>query len=401
MAMSFKLLRQIPFPVVWVLITTFVTNAGIFMILPFLSVYLGHTLHVSLPVIGLTVGVTLAISNGGALVAGHYVDRIGAYPMLLSGLLLRVLSFFGLWATQNTWLIFFVVQLTSVGHAIYLPAARKVILDVMTRQQHPFAVALSRGAENAGMGLGPLIGAMVFFANPQGVFLWIGVLFLLTFCLSLLFVPRHSLVFKEASPSSVLRFSMVLRRRSVLWVTLLLVFHTFLYIPFFSFMPLYIKPVFGAWGISFLLAFNALSVFIFQPFFARRITAMPFALSIFLGFSLIGVGIGLYHWLWWGSIFLGTVIITVGEIIGTLRMEYTLTRLGTSFSGTMFGLMRLAFGLGGALGSVAAGLMQSTLNGFGIDQWMFWPIQGGIGIFMGVFLGFFSLIKPLKGQTSS
>ncbi|TCK22846.1 MFS transporter [Pseudonocardia endophytica] len=149
--------RALSVPARLLVVNQFGINAGFYLVLPFLAVYLG-----SLGYAAATIGLVLALRNlsqqGLFLVGGSAADRIGPRPMIIAGCALRVVAFGLLGLVQSLPGIVAAAVLTGLAGAAFNPAVRTYLThEAGPRRAEVFAVF--NVFANAGMLVGPLLGA--------------------------------------------------------------------------------------------------------------------------------------------------------------------------------------------------------------------------------------------------
>src|SRR5688572_27133231 len=84
--------------------------------------WLKDAFSVSYAELGLLMSVFFIVSGIGQALAGFVVDRLGAFPVLLGGILLLALSAVGLAASQNYAMLVFFAALAGLGNCVFHPA---------------------------------------------------------------------------------------------------------------------------------------------------------------------------------------------------------------------------------------------------------------------------------------
>jgi MFS transporter, DHA1 family, multidrug resistance protein len=145
-------------PIHVVIAGRFITNIGLFMIVPFLTIYLTEYYRMA----SLKIGILFAILNftrrGLGVLAGWASDRFGASRILVLGLLIEMVSYLSFTQARSSFVAWaLVIALFGTGGSLNNIAARTLLAG----GSRGAAVNLSRYyvSINASALIGPLIGA--------------------------------------------------------------------------------------------------------------------------------------------------------------------------------------------------------------------------------------------------
>lgn len=144
------------------IVNQFGVNVGFYMLIPYIAIYLTNDLGVSAAITGLVLGVRTMAQQGLMLLGGSLADRVGFRPVIIAGLAFRSVAFGSLAAFNSVGGVFSAVILTGLAGALFAPAVRAYI-SAEAEDRRAEAFALFNVFHNAGMFVGPLLGA-VFIA---------------------------------------------------------------------------------------------------------------------------------------------------------------------------------------------------------------------------------------------
>ncbi|MFD8497183.1 MDR family MFS transporter [Amycolatopsis sp. NPDC059657] len=149
-------------PMVRLLISTqLLFNIGFFMVLPYLAGHLVDDLALAGWLVGLVLGLRTFSQQGMFLVGGLLTDRLGAKPVILAGIGVRVAGFVLLGASPDlAWVVVGAV-LTGAGGALFSPAVEASVAREAGPEQRTTAFALLAVCGEVGAVTGPLLGALV------------------------------------------------------------------------------------------------------------------------------------------------------------------------------------------------------------------------------------------------
>ena len=143
------------------LIALIVDALGTGLFIPFSLLYF----HVAggLPLV--TIGLALSLATVFALpfgpITGTLVDRFGARSLVIISQLLQGCGFLGYLIVNNTITLICFALLTVVGQRIFWSAFFTLITDIATPEDRDRWFGLSGAAQNAGIGLGGLLGGLI------------------------------------------------------------------------------------------------------------------------------------------------------------------------------------------------------------------------------------------------
>jgi predicted MFS family arabinose efflux permease len=259
---------------------------------PFMGIWAIKELHAAQTKLAFTylIGAGLSLLVGYA--AGHWSDRIGRRPLILTG-----------WGFQAL----VPLALLAIGHHVYaglallalLPAFgslggaadQAMIADLVAPERREAAYASVRVAANLGVTIGPPIGGLLLIGGHWN-HLWLGTLVLSAggFLVAWRFIPRRGAYAPEGPPQRG-SFGAIIRDSPFLLFMLSSVFATMTYIATEVLLPIsvttthHLSP--ALWGC--LMILNPLSVTIFQLRLTRRVAHIPASLKLGLAMPMMGV----------------------------------------------------------------------------------------------------------------
>ncbi|MGI5484626.1 MFS transporter [Streptomyces lavendofoliae] len=162
------------------IVLSFIVALGSYMVTPFIGVLMVEGVGLDIRVAGVLVAVATFIQFGGSILGGVVVDRLGLKETMVASLALRTagLVLLGI-AVRVPWVAYPAVVLVAAGPALYLPANKAYIITSVSDELRPLFLAVSSAALNAGMGLGPLLAALLMDADPAVLLVSAAVLFAL------------------------------------------------------------------------------------------------------------------------------------------------------------------------------------------------------------------------------
>lgn len=152
--------RSYPCSVQLLMVNQFTINLGFYMLMPYLAAHLSGTLGLAGWVVGLVLGVRNLSQQGMFLVGGTLADRLGYKPMIITGLMLRIIGFATLALVDSLPALLAASAATGLAGALFNPASRAYLAaDAGERRVEAFA--LFNVFYQAGILLGPLVGMVL------------------------------------------------------------------------------------------------------------------------------------------------------------------------------------------------------------------------------------------------
>jgi len=162
-------LRGLPRPV-WALFTATLVNRCGTMVLPFMVLYLTHSLGLSLA----RASLALVVYGIGAVVtapiAGRIADRVGARQILVTSLVTSGTLLLFLPLARSLTAILVMTFLWSISAEALRPASLAWMTDLVPSDRRRAGFALNRLAVNLGMCLGPAVAGFVVQVSFTAIF---------------------------------------------------------------------------------------------------------------------------------------------------------------------------------------------------------------------------------------
>lgn len=375
------------------IVLSFVVALGSYMVTPFIGVLMVEGVGLDIRVAGVLVAVATFIQFGGSILGGLVVDQLGLKRTMVFSLALRTTGLILLGtAVKVPWAAYPAVVLVAAGPALYLPANKAYIVTCVSDELRPLFLAVSSAALNAGMGLGPLLAALLIDADPVMLLLSTAVLFaLITVAHQITMKPMAG---RRTAPWSGAQAAGPSGKRQALRGALRPVLFTavafYLYFFFQSFMGLYAAAVAGVQVLGWVMLVNCAMVVLLQPLLAGWIARAAYRPLLAGSFALMAAGMGAMSL---GSntsaLLMGTALFTLGEVFLFLRCDLELVDRVPGNPAFAFGVQRLTAGIGGLLAGVVGGFVFAYYKESGeLDTfWLFVAAQCAVAAFAALLLG--------------
>ena len=167
--------------------------------------------------VGLALGSASISGVAGRLISGTYADRWGRKPVVLVSMVVLAIAC-GIFTVTNdfqTLIIGCLVQ--GFGLGLYWPANEAIVADLTMGEQRRFAYAITRLADNLGMGLGIIAGGLLISSTGgyRNLFIIDGISFC-CFFLTIAFSIQETLQPEEVATQFVSGYTTALRDRRLL-----------------------------------------------------------------------------------------------------------------------------------------------------------------------------------------
>jgi predicted MFS family arabinose efflux permease len=259
---------------------------------PFLGIWAIKELHAPQSTLAFSYLAGAVLAGGTGYLGGHWSDRLGRRPLILTG-----------WGFQAL----VPLALLAVGHHVYwglallalMPvfgslggaADQAMVADLVAPERQEAAYASVRVASNLGVTIGPVLGGALLIGGHWS-HLWLGtlVLSLIGFAIAVRYIPRTGAYAPEGPPQRG-SFGVIIRDSPFLLFMLSSVFATMTYVATETLLPISVTTTHhlapAAWGA--LMILNPLFVTVFQLRLTRWTAHIPPAVKLGVAMPMMGV----------------------------------------------------------------------------------------------------------------
>jgi predicted MFS family arabinose efflux permease len=333
----------------WLSLITLINRAGT-MVIPFLSLYLNKSLHISIPNIGWIMTFFGLGSVVGTWIGGKLTDKIGYYKVMFVSLVLTGV-FFVLLQYVTTFEGFCVgIFLVMLFADAFRPAMFVALSAYSKPENKTRSVTLIRLAINLGFSAGPAVGGLIITGfGYQGLF-WVDGITCVLAAVLLLQVLHP----KKAKIQDVVKVENPVSAYSdkAFWVFFVAMFiFGFVFLQYFSTLPLYYKDehLLTELEIGILMGFNGFFIFVFEmPLIkwledSNRSKIKLILFGLFL-VALSFIVLNLTSWV--GVLIIGMLLMTVGEMIAfPFSNAFAVERAKKGNQGEYMALYAISFSL--------------------------------------------------------
>ncbi|MGY5079169.1 MFS transporter [Streptomyces nigrescens] len=387
------------------MVNQFTINLGFYMLMPYLAAHLAGPLGLAGWLVGLILGVRNFSQQGMFLVGGTLADRLGYKPMIIAGLVLRIIGFATLGVVDSVPALLAASAATGLAGALFNPASRAYLAaDAGERRVEAFA--LFNVFYQAGILLGPLVGMVLTGVDFRVTCLTAAGIFALLSIVQIRSLPARraddTKAQADGTRESVLSQwrGIVANRPFLLFSVAMIGFYVMQFQVYLS-LPLEVRRIggegeFGTAAVAVLFAVSGLSTILFQTkvtaWCKARMAAgraltwglftMGIAFAPLLAATAVPVpdgGVGL--WLLAAvPPALSALLLALGAMIAYPFEMDTIVRLsGNRLVATHYGLYNTICGVGITLGNLLTGAALDAARAAGVSA-LPWLALLGLGL---------------------
>lgn len=303
-------IRELPGWVRLLVLGRFINAAGALALI-YLAVYLVREKGLEPGLAGIIAGGYGLGMISGNLLGGWLGDRFGNKPTLLAGYLgwaVLCLAF----PFAATPLLLPIALASGFAAGSGHPVGTALVAAAVPPEQRRVGIAITRAAMNAGVMIGPPLGALVAAVDFSLIFAIDAVTCLALAAIVWRWVPAAPAQSKADYQRGF--FAAVLRDRKVMTLVAGVVVLDTAYRQILTGLPLMLSDQLMAYGV--LLAGSSLLIVLAETPLAVAFAKRPALQVIVLGWALVGVGfLGMALWPTLGGAIIGVAVITFGEML--------------------------------------------------------------------------------------
>lgn len=354
---------------------------GFFVVFPLISIRFVDQLGWAALLVGIALGLRQLVQQGLGIFGGAIADRLGAKPMIVTGMLLRALGFVLMAVATQPWVLWLSCILSGLGGTLFDPPRTAMVVKLTRPHERGRFFSLLMMQDSAGSVIGALIGSWLLKYDFHLV-CWAGALmFILAAVFNAWFLPNY----RVSSVRVPLRDGMgrVLKDRRFVTFVLTLTGYYMLAVQVMLMLPIRVNQVAGEpAAVKWMYAIEtALSLTLLYPI--ARWSEKRFSLEQRLMTGLFIMTLSLFPIGLTDS--LHTLFCLIGLFyFGSIIAEPARETLGASLAdsrarGSYLGFSRLGLALGGAIGYSGGGWLYDV--GHELDYPSLpWAMLGGIGL---------------------
>lgn len=328
------------------------------VVVPFLSKYLKEDLNLSYTNIGWIMVCFGLGSLVGTFLSGKLSDYFGAYKVMVFSLFCSGILFILLrYAASLTMLCVLVFFLTAIAD-MYRPAMMLTVSNYVQKDMRLPSLSLIRSANNLGLVVGPLLGAIVIWNKGyEALFFIDGITCIVAILMFVVLVKEKKLLYKLHLAQQEQDKLAPLKDTPFVYNWILAMITGYLFFQVFSIVPMYHKAAYHLSELDsgMFLGFSGLLFILFEISVVHFVQKNKIAdvMAISIGLVLIGLAYAflfLIHqpWVFW--IFM--VLITFGNMLTfTFASGFVMKRSHKNQEGLFMSTFQMSYGFAHVLSS--------------------------------------------------
>ncbi|AEJ39910.1 hypothetical protein TPY_1729 [Sulfobacillus acidophilus TPY] len=367
---------------IWaLLLDSFVSNLGFYLLVPLIAVYLTHELGWPAWQAGVILAVRQLSQQGLAPFGGQWGDRLGYRTAVVLGMEIRAVGFILFGVLHSVTGILLASVLSGLGGALFGPADAAALAASVSDRQRAEIYSWRVVFGNTGMILGPVVGAYLLSIQFAIVAWLAGLLFFFAGVMTWRFYPL-ALGRRPKPGTEAPGWSAVLRHRPFVQITLIASGYYLLNSQLTILVPLTVMAQHGPSAlIGWLLGVYSGTVVLLQPWVSRKTRHWPQSWALVGGLAGGGIAMasGILSRVTLDSLFI-TMILFAGAsmLVNPALYQLTAELADPAAFGRYYGFSRLSLGIGGSLGNAVGGLLVSLGESLALPI-LPWVMLAGLG----------------------
>ncbi|MGK0554653.1 MFS transporter [Macrococcus capreoli] len=365
------------------LAATFITRFSMFMVMPFLSIYLINTYHYSASQIGIILSVAGVVAIILSMTSGSIIDRFNKRYVIYFGLVIGILSYLA-FPMIHTFPGFILFSITStISNTLVEPTYRVLIAEFTADADKKLIFNIRYYLINVAAAIGPYLSSQIQWVGINNLFYIVVAALIINLLLFIYIFNKNDLNLKtNQTVNNIPFFNMMYifkQDKAFLYLVIGDIFIVFGYTQMMSSLSIYLSKIYpyqtAIHHYAILTLVNSIAVISLQYFVYKIGKHIKTSTSIIigaillpLGLILVGISPGILN------LCIAMFILTVGEIFVFTMWDLRIDELSPkSLKGSYYALTGLT-GISRIIAPLVGGLLIDTIsNGF-----LIWGVLGGI-----------------------
>ncbi|MGV2874443.1 MFS transporter [Macrococcus capreoli] len=369
--------------IITLLAATFITRFSMFMVMPFLSIYLINTYHYSAFQIGIILSVAGVVAIILSMTSGSIIDRFNKRYVIYFGLVIGILSYL-VFPMIHTFPGFILFSITStISNTLVEPTYRVLIAEFTTDADKKLIFNIRYYLINVAAAIGPYLSSQIQWVGINNLFYIVVAALIINLLLFIYIFNKNDLNLKKNQTMNNIPFFNMMyifkQDKAFLYLVIGDIFIVFGYSQMMSSLSIYLSKIYpyatAIHHYAILTLVNSIAVISLQYFVYKIGKHIKTSTSIIigaillpLGLILVGISPGLLN------LCIAMFILTVGEIFVFTMWDLRIDELSPkALKGSYYALTGLT-GISRIIAPLVGGLLIDTIsNGF-----LIWGVLGGI-----------------------
>ena len=373
--------RETPFAVKLLLSTSFMMNLGFYALIPYLTLHLTGSIGWTLAMAALVLSVRQFSQQGFAFLGGIVADLFGYKGTMVIGMAVRAVGF-GMFAfCTEPWQFFVAAILSGMGGSLFDPSVSAAFAVLTPDNVRKDVFAFRNVLGNIGVVGSQLVGTLLSAVDFFYLSLFAGGVFAAMAVIVLFFLPPIEA--KNTRYSVWQSMSHVLKDKTFVRFTIILMGHYYLSMQIFLTIPRFVEDVTGdAFYVGVVLSTVSISVILLQMKVTRWLEGYQQKL-VLIGVGTLVMGAGLFLLTFADSLWLMLINVFL-YALGTMIAVPNMVEMVPHFApkemvGAYYGFNGYSVAIGGSLGQIAGGWVYDVSKQLQMD-WMPWSLCLLVGL---------------------
>ncbi len=367
---------------VWaLLVDSFASNFGFFLLMPVLAIHLTRDLGWAAWAAGLVLAVRQFAQQGLAPWGGAWGDRLGYRAAVVLGMEVRAVGFLLFAIVHSGPLIVLAALLSGLGGALFGPADAAALAVAVTPEDRARVFSLRVVFGNGGMVVGPLVGAYLIAVSFTWVAVAAGLMFLVAGIFTYFYYPLEAVAPRRRNADKT-NWGSVLANRPFVWLTATLSGYYLLNSQLNILLPLVVVADHAPTAmIGWVLAVYSGITILLQTTVTRWVSHVALQAQMVWGLAAAAAGMALGGLSDWNVLTLFPAALALSAasmLINPAMFAATSALADPEAFGLYYGFSRLSLGIGGSLGNACGGILFSIATAVGFPP-LSWLILAGVG----------------------
>ncbi|MCU7557994.1 MFS transporter [Macrococcus capreoli] len=382
--------------IITLLAATFITRFSMFMVMPFLSIYLINTYHYSAFQIGIILSVAGVVAIILSMTSGSIIDRFNKRYVIYFGLVIGILSYLA-FPMIHTFPGFILFSITStISNTLVEPTYRVLIAEFTADADKKLIFNIRYYLINVAAAIGPYLSSQIQWVGINNLFYIVVAALIINLLLFIYIFNKNDLNLKTTQTMNNIPFFNMMyifkQDKAFLYLVIGDIFIVFGYTQMMSSLSIYLSKIYpyatAIHHYAILTLVNSIAVISLQYFVYKIGKHIKTSTSIIigaillpLGLILVGISPGLLN------LCIAMFILTIGEIFVFTMWDLRIDELSPkALKGSYYALTGLT-GISRIIAPLVGGLLIDTIsNGF-----LIWGLLGGI-----TYISVFFFLKSAK-----
>lgn len=177
----------------FLLVDNMLVVLGFFVVFPLISIRFVDQMGWAALLVGIALGLRQLVQQGLGIFGGALADRLGAKPMIVTGMLMRAGGFMAMAVAHEPWVLWLSCILSGLGGTLFDPPRAALVVKLVRPHLRGRFFSLLMMQDSAGAVIGALLGSWLLQYDFRFVCIAGAVLFLICAAFNMWYLPAWKL----------------------------------------------------------------------------------------------------------------------------------------------------------------------------------------------------------------